>query len=237
MTPAAIGFTLRTLRMRVRLRQVDLGGRVGISQCAVSRAEAGDLEAVSLSTLRQLFEAVGGELVLDVRYRGGELDRLMDRAHAGIVEAVARRLTRLGWEVHVEVSFSDYGERGSIDILAWHAAKRVALVIEVKSELTSIEETLRRHDVKVRLAPKVVRERFGPVPATVARLLVLPDTSTSRRRLVTHEAIFSRAYPARGRTVTAWLRDPSGPLAGVLLERSPAPIAQRVRRRVRAVAA
>ena len=36
------------------------------------------------------------------RWQGGELDRLLDRAHAEIVERVARRLTSLGWDVHVE---------------------------------------------------------------------------------------------------------------------------------------
>ena len=42
--------------------------------------------------IQRMFEEVGGELVLNVRYRGGELDRLMDRAHAGLVEQTARRL-------------------------------------------------------------------------------------------------------------------------------------------------
>jgi hypothetical protein len=40
------------------------------------------------------------------------------------------------------VTFSIYGERGSIDLLAWHSETRTLLVVELKSELTSIEETL-----------------------------------------------------------------------------------------------
>ena len=74
-----------------------------------------------------------------------------------------------------------YGERGSIDLLAWHEASRTLLVIEFKTELTSIEETLRRHDSKVRLAPGIARERFGWDPAVDARLLVLPEDRTARR--------------------------------------------------------
>jgi hypothetical protein len=54
-----------------------------------------------------------------------------------------------------------FGERGSIDLLAWHESSRTLLVIELKTELTSVEETLRRHDSKVRLAPGIARERFG----------------------------------------------------------------------------
>jgi hypothetical protein len=58
------------------------------------------------------------------------------------------------------VSYSVYGERGSIDLLAWHPAIRTLLVIEVKTEVSSVEAMLRKHDEKVRLAPRVAAERF-----------------------------------------------------------------------------
>ncbi|HEY4190087.1 MAG TPA: hypothetical protein VGM28_06685, partial [Candidatus Limnocylindrales bacterium] len=60
-----------------------------------------------------------------------------------------------------------YGERGSIDILAWHAATRTLLIVEVKTEIASAEEMLRRHDAKVRLGPAIGRERFGIAPGAV----------------------------------------------------------------------
>src|SRR3990172_10149409 len=112
-TPEAIGRALRALRQRKGWRQWDLAQRVRIGQPAVSAVERGDLGAVSVRTLGQLLGETGAELVLNVRWQGGELDRLLDRAHAEIVERVARRLTGLGWDVHVEVSFARYGERGS----------------------------------------------------------------------------------------------------------------------------
>ena len=52
-----------------------------------------------------------------LRWHGEELDRLLDEAHARLVDEVVRRSTVLGWVVAVEVSFSRYGERGSIDVL------------------------------------------------------------------------------------------------------------------------
>ena len=232
MTPDAIGKVLCALRQRKGWRQVDLAGRVGVSQSAVSAAERGDLDAVSLRTLDRLFAECGGDLVLGVRWQGGELDRLLDRAHAELVERAARLLIRLGWEVHIEVSFARYGERGSVDILAWHRDARVLLIVEVKSEISGVEETLRRHDVKVRLAPHIAFERLGERPAHVARLLVLPDTSSTRRRLTEHDITFRRAYPARGRPVARWLAAPDGPLAGILLLRGTAGGPGR-RRRVR----
>lgn len=235
MTPAYIGRSLAVLRRRHRWRQRDLADRVGITQGAVSRAERGDLDVVSLRTLERLFEEVGAALMLSVRYRGGELDRLMDRAHARLVEAVARRLVRLGWQVHLEVSFSEYGERGSIDVLAWHPASKIVLIVEVKSELASVEETLRRHDVKVRLAAKVVADRLGVRPVAVARLLVLPATSTARRRVGRLGETFASAYPVRGRALAAWLRAPAGPVGGVLFEHADGET-DRDRRRVRVAA-
>jgi hypothetical protein len=144
------------------------------------------------------------------------LDRLLDERHAGLGEAVSRSLTADGWEVVPEVSFSIFGERGSIDLLAWHAATRTLLVIELKSELTSIEETLRRHDAKVRLASRIAEERFGWRPVAVGRLLVLPEGRTPRRHVERHTTLFQRSYPARNVTVRRWLRDPAGlPIAGL----------------------
>ncbi|MBF8290766.1 MAG: hypothetical protein HW391_1734, partial [Chloroflexi bacterium] len=102
------------------------------------------------------------------------------------------------------------------DLVGWHPASSTLLVVEVKSELVSIEETLRRHDVKARLGPRIVAERFGWAPRAVARLLVLPDESTPRRRVRRHDAVLLRAYPLRGGSVRSWLRAPVGTPGGLL---------------------
>ena len=136
-----------------------------------------------------------------------------------------------GWSVQPEVSHSVYGERGSIDLLAWHEATRTLLVIELKTEITSIEETLRRHDSKVRLAPGIARERFGWDPAVISRLLVLPEDRTARRRIEEHRATFRRVYPLANAAVKRWLSDPQGSMAGILF--LPDTNTARVRRRIR----
>jgi hypothetical protein len=139
----------------------------------------------------------------------------MDEGHATLVGAVVARLDSLGWETRPEVSFSVYGKRGSIDVVAWHAASGTLLVIEVKTELVSIEETLRRHDVKVRLAAGVVAERFGWKARRVARLLVLPDGSTARAQVRRNDAVLRAALPVRGPALRTWLRTPSGSVEGL----------------------
>jgi transcriptional regulator with XRE-family HTH domain len=215
MEDARLGRRFRALRHRLGWRQRDVGDRAGISQDVVSLTELGRIEDVSVRALRRHARALGAELRLELWFRAGELDRLMDEGHAALVGAIAVRLESLGWEVRPEVSFAVYAERGSIDLVAWHAASRTLLVIEVKTELTSIEETLRRHDAKARLAAAVVAERFGWKPVRVARLLVLPDGTTPRRQVARHADVLRAAYPLRGRVLRAWLREPSGSIAGL----------------------
>jgi len=240
MSDLRLGRIARALRHRLAWRQSDVAARAGVSQDLVSRIERGQVDTIPVRKIRGVVAAVGGELELHVRWRGGQLDRLLDEGHAALVGMTANLLVRAGWQVEVEVSFAVFGERGSIDLLAWHPATGILLVVEVKTEIASVEETLRRHDVKVRLAGQVARERSGRVARSSTRLLVVADTSTSRRRIARHEAIFARPYPARGETLRRWLRDP-GPLAGGLIFLSPAhgvrgmrsPAAQRRIRRAR----
>lgn len=211
-----IGRIARALRHRLVLRQSDVADRLGVSQGQISLFERGWIEAMPLRQVRRILGAVDAELVLIVRWRGGDLDRLLDAAHAQLGDELVRLLESDGWLVVPEVSFSIYGERGSIDLLAWHATTRTLLVIELKSEIASVEETLRRHDVKVRLAPDIARDRFGWPVTTVARLLALPEHRSTRRQVERTSRLFGSVYPARNRAIKRWLERPTGGLSGLL---------------------
>ena len=174
-----------------------------------------------IGTLQAVAAALDAEITLSLRWRAGDLDRLVDEAHARLVGEVLRLLERLGWEARPEVSYAVDGERGSIDILARHAPSATLLVIEVKSELTSVEETLRRHDAKVRLGRLVAADRMDWRTSAVARLLVLPASATGRRRVARHETVLGAAYPTRGPELRAWLRRPAGALSGILFLTAP----------------
>lgn len=216
MHPVRIGRTVRALRRRLGWRQLDLARRARVSQQLVSLVETGRSRAVSLSKLERILEPLEADLEVVVRWRGGELDRIVDAAHAAMTAAVAALVGALGWDVRLEVTYAIGAERGSIDLLAFHAPTRSLLVVEVKVDLTSAEATLRRHDEKVRLARRVALERYGWTSASVSRLLVLPDASTPRRRVAAHGAIFDRAYPIRGPDARRWLTFPGGAVAGLL---------------------
>jgi transcriptional regulator with XRE-family HTH domain len=211
-----IGRIGRALRHRLAMRQVDLGHRIGLSQDEISLFERGRIEAMPLRTLRRILAALDAELVLTVRWRGGDLDRLVDAVHARLGDDLARLLGADGWDVAPEVSYSVYGERGSIDLLGWHAKTASLLVTEVKSEIASVEATLRKHDEKVRLAAKIAEERFDWDAQAIARLLVMPDHRTVRRQVEDKSALFQSVYPARNVAVRRWLTAPVGSMSGIL---------------------
>jgi len=214
--PIRIGRIVRALRRRRGWRQVDLARRAGVSQQTVSRAERGRIDELSFRALGRMLRELEAELELSVRWRGGELDRLIDEAHAHLVAATLERLERTGWVAAPEVTYTIGRGRGSIDVLAFQPIARIALVVEVKSELTSAEATLRRHDEKVRLAPEIARARFDWDAGSVSRLLVLPAASTARRRVDRHAWLFDRTYPLRGRELRAWLAEPAASEGGLL---------------------
>jgi hypothetical protein len=114
-----------------------------------------------------------------------------------------------------EVSFNERGERGSVDILAFHAPTRSLLVIEVKSTVPDLQAMLVTLDRNGRVATIVARDR-GWSPRTVSRVLVLPSDRTSRRRVVRHAATFEAALPARTLAIRRWIREPAGALNGIL---------------------
>jgi hypothetical protein len=209
MDDVRLGALVRLARLRLGWRQADVAARAGVSRSTVLRVEHGQLDRMPIGLVRAVLRAQEMDLALVPRWRGGDLDRLADEGHAVLAGLVAVLLDQLGWIVHAEVSFSVFGERGSSDLLAWHPASRALLVIEVKAALNSVEETLRRLDVKVRLAAQIARERFGWDAAVTAFGLVLPDDATSRRRVHRHGRVLDRAFPLRGRAVRAWLRDPT----------------------------
>jgi hypothetical protein len=124
-------------------------------------------------------------------------------------------LTALGWECAVEVSFSIWGERGSVDILGWYAEQVALLVCEVKSIVPDAQATISSLDRKTRLARKIA-DGHGWTPSSVSRLLVIGESTTSRRRIARFGALFEAAFPDRSSSLRRWLKRPVGSASGLM---------------------
>jgi transcriptional regulator with XRE-family HTH domain len=211
-----LGLGIRALRRRCGWRQRDLAAAAGVSQTTVSLIERGHGDRASLEAIRAIAAALDARLVLEIRWRAGDLDRLLDADHSRLSSSLVGHLRSWGWDPRVEVTYAAAGRSGSIDILAWHPATRILLVIEVKTSIASGEATLRKLDEKVRVAGGLTRERFGWSPITVGRLLAVEDTSTNRRRIGANATFFEAALQSRGPTLRRWLASPAGNADGIL---------------------
>lgn len=209
------GLGMRALRRRRGWTQQRLADAVRVSRGVVGRIERGRADRVPVHVLVRVAAALGGTVTVRLLWQGEGLDRLLDSAHADLTERMLSRLRSLGWEVAPEVSFNMRGERGSIDILAFHPSTGSLLVIEIKSVVPDLQAMFGVLDRKTRLAAEIARDR-GWLVRSVSRLLVLPDDRTARRRVQQHAATFQATLPARSVEVRRWLADPRGRLAGVL---------------------
>lgn len=156
--------------------------------------------------------ALDARIDFDLRWRGGQLDRLLDARHAALQQEVVRRLTRApGWLAAPEVSYSISGERGAIDLLAWHAGSGALLVIEIKSQIVDLQDLLCTMDQRRRLAPAIARGR-GWQGRAVSTWVAVEDTDANRRRARRHADLLAAAFPATGSVVRGWLRAPVKPI-------------------------
>jgi transcriptional regulator with XRE-family HTH domain len=210
-----IGRVLRALRHRRGWRQSDLATVADTARSVLSDLEAGRLDTHALGALRRSIHAAGGLLRLTVDVPGGDLSRLLDVDHARLQARWLEILGRAGWQTVPEATFSVYGERGSIDVLAWHPAVRVLMIVEVKTVIVDAGSLLANLDRKARIGGRLARDR-GWVSSAIVPALLVRDGTTARRRLAELAPLFSH-LAVRGREALGWLRAPAFPAPTGLL--------------------
>lgn len=208
------GLAIRALRRKAAWTQSELGARVGCSASAISRVERGRADAATVRALDRIANELGARLVVQILWQGEALDRLLDSEHARLVEWTVGWLQTAGWDVIPEVTFQVRGERGSIDVLARHAAGGL-LVIEVKSVVPDVQALLSNLDRKVRLAPEVGRER-GWATVRVSRMIILPADRTARRRIEAVRSTIRAALPDGTSAAHRWVAQPAGQIAAIV---------------------
>ena len=182
-----LGSQFRALRLRKELRQDDLGRLARLSRSLISRIERGLIDNVRFGDLDRAARALGARLDVRLRWNGEALDRLVDESHAMLVDIVIALLRATG----------------------------ILVVVEVKSVVPDNQEMLATLDRKTRLAARIARDR-GWEARSVARLLVVGDSATSRRRVARLASTYDVAFPLRGQAVRQWVRKPVGSMSGLL---------------------
>lgn len=216
MEDGRFGSAIRAVRRKRRWRQRDLATRAGVSAASISRIERGHIDTLSLRSLRSVASVLDVRVDLVARWRAGDLDRLLNAGHSALHDSVAAWFREMfpEWEVAPEVSFSIYGERGVIDIVAWHSGRRALLIIELKTDIADVNELVGTFDRKRRLAREIVKER-GWEPTTVSGWVIVSAGRTNRARVAAHSAMLRAAFPFDGRSVTGWLANPTRPISAL----------------------
>ena len=242
MEDARLAAAIRSLRIRRRWRQADLAARAGVSRSSVSSVERGSVSRVPIPVIRAVAGALELRVDLVPRWRGGDLDRLVNRRHAAMHVAVAAWLRAFaGWEFAPEVSYAVRGERGVVDVLGRHPASGALLILELKTELVDVSELLGTMDRRRRLVDAIARghgwtrgqgsdlggrgadaggrSRPRPVGRDGSRPLgcwvLMADGSTNRRHVAEHGAVLRSALPGGTIGLRRWLIAPAGESTGI----------------------
>lgn len=219
------------LRLRRGMRQRDVAARAGLSAAAIGRHENGRIG--SLSALEKHASVFGLRVEVRVLGRAGQLVRMADEEHAAIVEAVAAWFRAVGHQTETEASFSEWGERGRIDLLAFDPATGLLVVVEVKTQLLDLQDLFGSLNVKERLADTVAQRRGWVVRRRVS-LLAVADTSANREIVRRHPTLFAE-FARRRLSSAAFAPDDARLLTWVSNEEAARPpwVAGRERVRIR----
>jgi transcriptional regulator with XRE-family HTH domain len=195
----AVSRVLRMLRLRRDWRQADVAAKAGISSSVVGRHENGVIG--SLEPFGKHAAVFGLRVDIRLLGRSGSLVRLGDEEHARMVEAVAAWFRDHGFLTETEASFSEWGERGRMDLLAIDRAAGTLVIVEAKTQLLDLQDLFGSLNVKERLATTMARRRGWDVIRR-ATVLAVASTAANRRVVREHPSLFAE-FVGRGLTAAA----------------------------------
>lgn len=112
------------------------------------------------------------------------------------------------------VSFAYDGERGVIDMVAWHATSQTMLLIELMTRIVDVNDLMATMDVRRRMAMRIARDR-GWEPLAIGIWVVVAPGRTNARVLAEHATTLRAKFPADGRVMRGWLARPTGPISAL----------------------
>lgn len=172
-------------------------------QSMVCRIERGSVQDLTFRTAAALLEAMGARLIIGVEAPYlGDRARQRDAGHVRLSACVVRRLRAQGWDVRTEVEVGGDRSRGWIDVLAFHPAAGVMLVIELKTEIHDLGQVERSLGWYEREAWAAAR-RFGWRPSRSAGCLFLLMTEANDARAAANRGSIDLGFTMRARDLVA----------------------------------
>jgi len=186
------GHELRIARVVAGLTQAQLGSVAGVTQQLVSLVERGD-PRVSLDVRSRLAAASGHEL--GWRLYPVATVRLRDSGQLGLAQSIVRSL-HATWQARLEVPVSP-GSAQAADMMLARPDELVQ--VEVERSLVDFQAQLRAAQLK---RESLARAHERPIRLVIA----VPDTSTTRARLIPHAEVLRATMPVPSRRIASALR-------------------------------
>lgn len=196
----SLGTEIRRLRQDAGLSLVRVADAADISRSHLAEVELGTADP-SLRVLAAIGDALGADLSIRLFPTTGP--RIRDHLQAPIVEAVLK-CAHPRWRRWVEVPVYRPA-RGIIDVVLHDPAQRVAVAVEVHSQVRRVEQLIGWARLKSESLPSADLWRFVDEPPAIGSLLVLRSTRSTRDVAVRFEETFRSAYPAPAEAARAAL--------------------------------
>ena len=188
-----LGREMRLTRRRRRLRQADLGDRVGLSQAQISALEAGAGARTSIETWVAIGIAL--ERPIAIGFTRDVVQPLNDAGHLAAQELVARIAIAAGWRAAIESPDDPRAPTGSTDLRLDRSNLRV--LTEIWNRVDDLGAAVRSSDRKLGRAPAGTRVLWLLVDTAANHAIVRRYPTVLRARFPGSSAAWVRAVSAR----------------------------------------
>lgn len=192
-----MGADSRAARLRRKLTQRQLGGRVGLSQSAISRAERGLGGGLTLDAWQRIAAALG--IALRVSLQRDPLADTLDAGHLAMQELVLRLGRAAGYRGLVELPTKPQEPWRSIDVALVDDTRRRMAVVECWNSIGDIGAAARSSARKRVEAEALAAARWGPMHARVGLVWVVRATPRNRALVARYPEVFTARFPGSSR--------------------------------------